>query len=160
MSEILGALFKYVMMVLGVAAVGAVGYQVMYSNKTSRGLSDLTTMQNNISSHYDMQSSFATLTNTAVINGGWAPPTMVSGGALVNPWGGTVTVAVNSGNSTLYDVTETKVSTDACTTMLTGLSNAVAISVNGAAQTLPVDPASAALACKGASNTVLITSGR
>jgi hypothetical protein len=159
-SEILGALFKYLVALLGVVAVVAILYSVFGSNKTQNAISDMTQMQTNIQGLYNNQSNFTSLTNTVAINGKLAPDTMISGTSLVNPWGGTVTVAVNSGNAARFDVTHTQVPRDACAKMITGLPAIVGLSVNATAATLPLDAGAAVTACNAATNTLVFTFAR
>lgn len=159
MSEILGALFKYLMAALGIAAVAGVLYMVFAANKVGKAQSDLTTLQTNIQSVYSQSTTFTTLTNAAVTAGGWAPSSMIAGGSLVNPWSGVVTVSVNPVNNTHFDTTETNVPTEACTKMAIGMTASVGIAINGVAQTLPIDPAGAAIACNQNNNTMTFTIG-
>lgn len=157
MSEILGVLFKYLVALLGVSAVVMVAYQVFGVNKTQTAISDLTTLQVSAQALYAGQSSFTTLTNTVAIAAKLAPSGMISGTALTNPWGGTVTLAVNGANSSRFDITETLVPTEACAKMASNLTNMVILSINGANQTLPIDAGTAATACNAASNTMIFT---
>lgn len=157
MSEILGTLFKYLVSLLGVAAVVLVLYQVFGSNKTQAAISDLTQLQTNSQALYNGQSAFTSLTTAVAINGKLAPPSMIAGTALANPWGGTVTIAVNADNSAQFDITEPAVPADACAKMIAGMSTAVAIKVNGTAQTLPLEAGAAVGACNAAANSLIFT---
>lgn len=156
MSEILGALFKYLVAMLGVAAVVMILYQVFGSNKTQNAISDLTLLQANTQALYNGQSSFTSLTNAVAIAGKLAPTGMISGAALVNPWGGAVTVAVNAA-PTQFDITETLVPADACAKIIVGLSSLVGLKVNGAAQVLPLDAGTTTTACNAVTNTLIFT---
>lgn len=157
MSEILGTLFKYLVALLGVAAVVAVLYNVFGSNKTQNALSDLTLLQSNTQALYNAQTSFATLNNTVAINGKLAPPSMTASGAMLNQWGGAVTINANGGNQSEFDITEAAVPQDSCAKMITGTTNGVGLKVNGATQTLPMDAGSAVTACSGATNSLTFT---
>jgi hypothetical protein len=158
MSEILGALFKYLVQLLGIAAIAFVLYQVFGSNKVSTAITDLTQLSTQAQSFYSGQSTFTTLTNAVAISAKLAPTDMISGAALVNPWNaGTVTVNVNAGSSAQFDVTETAVPTDGCSKMAVGLPSAIALKINGTAQTIPMDAGTAATACNVASNTLIFT---
>lgn len=156
MSEILGTLFKYLVALLGVAAVVLILYQVFGSNKTQTALSDVTLLQTNTQSLYNAQSTFTSVTDAVAIAGKLAPSGMISGTALVNPWGGAVTIAVNA-NASQFDITEASVPSDACAKMIVGLSSVVALKVNGAAQTLPLDAGLATAACNATANTLIFT---
>ncbi len=157
MSEILGTLFKYLVALLGVAAVVMVLYQVFGANKTQNAISDLTLLQTNVQSLYNGQNTFTTITNTVAIDGKLAPASMISGTSLVNPWGGTVTINVNAGNSSQFDITETAIPQDACAKLINSLTSVVGLKVNGTAQTLPLDAGTAVSACNAAANTLILT---
>lgn len=149
MSEILGALFKYLVGLLGVGAVVLMSYNVFGSNKTQNAVSDLSLLQTNTQNLYNGQSSFSTLSNTVAINGKLAPSGMTvppSTTALQNPWGGTVTIAPNS-NPARFDVTETAVPAESCAKMAVAMGTVVGLSINGADQTLPLDAGTAVNSC-------------
>lgn len=160
MSEILGALFKYLVALLGVSAVAVILYQTLAADKTQNAISDLTQLETQIKSLYGGQSSFTSVTNAVAISGELAPKTMISGAALVNPWGGTVTVNVNAGSASLFDATETLVPAGSCGRMITAFASAVGLKVNGTAQTPPMDAGAAVTACNAATNTLIFTFGR
>jgi type II secretory pathway pseudopilin PulG len=160
MSEILGTLFKYLVSLLGVAAVVVILYQVFGANKTSNAISDITLLQTNAQALYSAQNSFTSLTTAVAIAGKLAPTGMISGTSLVNPWGGTVALNVNAGNATQFDITEPGVPADACAKMIVGLSTAVALTVNAVAQKLPLDAGAAVTACNVAANTLVFTFAR
>jgi len=157
MSEILGTLFKYLVSLLGVAAVVLILYQVFGSNKTQNAISDITLLQTNAQALYNAQNTFTTLTTAVAIGGKLAPTNMISGSTLVNPWGGTVLINVNADNSSQFDITEPSVPADACAKMVVGLSTAVALKVNTVTQTLPLDAGAAVTACNTAANTLIFT---
>lgn len=157
MSEILGTLFKYLVALLGVGAVVLVLYQVFGLNKTQNALSDLTQLHTQVQGLYNAQNTFTSVTNAVAVSGKLAPTSMISGSALVNPWGGAVTLNVNAGNPAQFDVSETLVPQDACPKMLTSMSAVVGVKVNGTAATLPLDAGAAVTACDAAQNTLLYT---
>lgn len=152
MSEILGTLFKYLVSLLGVAAVVLILYQVFGSNKTQNAISDVTLLQTNTQALYNGQSSFTTVTNTVATHGKLAPPGMLTAtpANLANPWGGAVTINVNAGTASNFDITEAGVPIDACAKMIAGLPSVVGLKINGtaiAAATLPLDSGTAVTAC-------------
>lgn len=157
MSEILGTLFGKVVALLSLAAVVAILYMVFGSNKIQNTITDVTQLQANAQSHYAGQSTFTSLTNTVAIGGKLAPASMISGTALVNPFGGVVTIAVNAGSASQFDITETLLPADACAKVIVGLPSVVALKVNTVAQTLPLDAGAAITACNAATNTILAT---
>ncbi|AVA38345.1 type 4 pilus major pilin [Cupriavidus metallidurans] len=157
MSEILGALFKTLAALIGVAAVALVLYSFFGSSKTGNAINDLNQLQTNAQALYSTQSTFTSITNTVAINGGLAPTRMVSAGALVNPWSGAITVNVNAGDATRFDVTEAGVPSDACSKMATNTPSIVGLKINGAAQALPIDAGAAVTACNASPNTLIFT---
>lgn len=157
MSEILGTLFKYLVSLLGVAAVVLILYQVFGANKTQNAMSDITLLQTNVQALYNTQNTFSTLTVPVAITGKLAPSGMISGTTLVNPWGGTVLINVNSVNPSRFDITEPNVPAEACAKMIVGLGTAVGLLVNAASQTMPLDAGSAVTACNAAANTLIFT---
>lgn len=157
MSEILGTLFKYLVALLGVAAVVLILYQVFGANKTQTAISDITLLQTNTQALYNAQSTFTSVSDAVAIGGKLAPSDMISGSALVNPWGGTVTIAVNA-NPAQFDITETAVPADSCAKMIVGLGSMVGLKVNGTAQALPLDAGTAVTACNQPTNNTLIFS--
>lgn len=156
MSEILGTLFKYLVALLGVAAVVLILYQVFGSNKTQNAISDITLLQTNTQALYSAQSTFTSVSNAVAINGKLAPQGMISGSSLINPWGGAVTIAVAGGNAAQFDITETAVPAESCAKMIVGLSSVVGLKVNGAAQGLPLDAGTAVTACNQPINNSLV----
>lgn len=160
MSEIVGTMFKTMMVLLGLGAVVAVFWNVMGMDKTSRALSAQTELTANVIDLYSAQSNFTTLTNTVMINAKKVPDSLLSGSAIKNPWGGDVTLAVNSGNAGRFDITQTLVPSDACVKMATSNSRIIALTINGSSQSIPVDAGNAATACASTTNTLVTTMNR
>lgn len=161
MSEILGTLFKYLVSLLGVAAVVLVLYQVFGANKTQNAISDITLLQTNTQALYNAQSTFASITNTVAINGKLAPAGMLTAvaGALANPWGGSVTIAPNT-TLARFDITEPAVPQEACAKMAVAIGSVVGLKINGLDQVLPLEPGLAVNACNvaaAAGNTLIYT---
>ncbi|MES2879234.1 MAG: type 4 pilus major pilin [Pseudomonadota bacterium] len=160
MSEILGSLFKTIVALLALAGITLVANQVFGANKTSDHLANLHQMNLNIQALYSTQGSYTSLTNTVIISGHLAPKSMTVTGSLLNPWGGAVTVVVNSGNASQYDATDASVPAESCAKVATGQSTLVGLKINGAAQTLPADAGALVTACNLASNTLIYTYSR
>lgn len=157
MSEILGALFKYLAMLIGVAAVVAVLNMAFNSDKTGKFASNVTQLSSNAQAFYSGQSSFATLTDAVAIAAKLAPEAMISGSALVNPWGGIISIA-KSTNAWQFDVTAGAVPQDACAKVLPTIGTSLAgLKVNNSSVALPVDPGTAVTACNTSSNTIVLT---
>lgn len=158
MNEILGTLFANLARLLGIAAVVGILYVVFASNKTTDAITDTTQLQTNVQGLYSGQATFTSLTNAVAIAGKLAPKNMISGSNLVNPWGGAVTVRVNTTNAGRFDVVHAaSIPQDACPKLVQSQSSAVGVSINGTAQTLPLDVGTATGACNVAENAVTFT---
>lgn len=159
MNDLIAKIIAVVLTLLALAGVIALFNSASNSSKTTQALTDLTAMTGSVQALYVSHPSYANITAAVVANGKLAPSTMISGSTLVNPWGGTVTVAVNASNSSFFDVTQPSVPNVACATLATALGNLGALSINGTAATLPVDPATATASCNAGSNTLVMTFG-
>ena len=157
MSEILGTLFSKLVALLGIAAVVVILYQVFGANKTQNAISDITQLQANAQALYNGQSTFTSLSNTVAIGGKLAPTDMISGGTLINPFGGSVTIAVNGSSASNFDITEAGLPADACAKIIVGLTSVLGLKVNGTAQALPIDAGTAVTACNAVANTLTLT---
>jgi type II secretory pathway pseudopilin PulG len=164
MSEILGTLFKYLMVILGAVAVVALFYMTLGQDKTHKAVSSITQLQANTQALFSTQTSFSGLSSAVAITGGLAPSDMISGSDLINPWGGAVTIAVNPSVSSRFDITTTNIPDDSCSKLASILgaagSSATALAVNGTALSLPVSVAAVVAACNSTTNSITITSGR
>lgn len=159
MSEILGTLFKYLAMLLGVTAVVAVLYQVFSTNKTSTAMSEMQLLQSKVQSQYIGQPTFTSITPKIAIDGGFAPSNMIAAGGatLRNPWEGQVLINVNAANAMQFDITEAKVPREACSKWISSMTNIAGLKVNGSAVAMPVDAGDAVAACGLADNTIIFT---
>ena len=162
MSEIIGAVLKTLMALLGVVAVVGISYGAIQNNKNGNHLAEVSLLAANIQAAVQ-SGTFSNLTVASVLAGQkgdtLAPMSMISGDSMINPWNGDVTVAVNPGNASQFIVTTTNVSTGGCSKLASNL-NALAISVGGTALTVPVDELAARIACDATnSNTLAITFG-
>lgn len=159
MSEILGALFKYLVALLGVVAVVAILFSTFSANKTQDAISDLTQLQTGAQSLYSNTASFTSLKNTVAISSRIAPTTMISGTSLVNPWGGAVTIAgTTTGNQ--FTITEAGVPAEACVKVASAMNSAVSLTINAAQSAVTsFDPADLVSSCNLASNSLVFTFG-
>lgn len=157
MSEILGALFKYVIQLIGVAAVVGVLYLAFGSSKNTDAISDMHSLATNTQSLYYGQQVF-TVTNAVAITAKLAPSRMINPTktALVNQWGGAITIRANATDPSKFDIQTTKVPNDGCAQMAANTPSLVGLSVNGQAQTLPVDAGAVAGVCSVSDNNTLI----
>jgi major structural subunit of bundle-forming pilus len=117
--------------------------------KASDAVGQITTIISGIDSLYQGQSQFSSITTTGLIAAKVFPDRMVgsSGSSVTDPWGADVTVTPGASGDT-FDVTYNGVPSGACARIAGVTSGSiVGVSINGASQTLPVDPITAATAC-------------
>lgn len=156
MSEILGTLFKYLMMLLGVAAVVYILYQVLGSNKISQTVSDITQMQSNVSSLYAGQSSYASLTTAVAITASAVPTDMNPGsGTPTDVWGGPVTLGPDA-NPQWFDISLGDVPQSDCTKIAGSIGGYKALN----SQPGPLNPAQVEAACGAGTNTMVFAFGQ
>ena len=125
MSEILGVLFKYLLALLGIAAVVAILYEALGSSSVSDAASDVAQMQANVYSLYQgtgdaTQFDSSTGTPANLIASGIIPSGMIQNGSIVDPFGQTISGAVTTtGNgSPVLAITFPAVPVKACTKLI------------------------------------------
>lgn len=160
MSEILGTLFKYLMMALGVAAVVYILYETFADNKTSNDVSDVTTIASQITGDYSGTSDYSSLgsiTPQTLVTDKLVPSSMWNGSSLVNPWGGSVSVTADS-NPAWFDVTQTGLSSGGCSGVAKAVTGYETLSINGSqvgTSIAPATPAAIDNACGASSSNTL-----
>lgn len=155
MSEILGSLFKYLVALIAIAAVVVILHEVFGTNKVSTATQEVTTLQSNINQLYSGYANTTSISNTVAINSGAAPNDMNSGGTLIDPWGGDVTITGNAGGTDTVSIPQ--VPQKACTKLVKSISAFVSVSINGSSDSAPVDPATVATQCTSGSNKIAFT---
>lgn len=157
MSEVLGTLFKYLLAVLAIGAVVLIFYEGFTSNKVGTEASNITSIEGSAAQLYSGQANTTSLTAKVLIAAGAAPNSMVSGTALVNPWGGGVTVTGDATDDII--ITDTGLSQSACAKLVTSVTNFTSIAINGGtAATSPVDPSTVSTGCvAGNANKLVFT---
>jgi len=157
MSEILGTLFKYLVAILGVAAVVLILNKTFGANKVQNTIAQVTQTTANIQALYNAQNNFTSLNNAVVIAGKLAPTDMVSGKNLVNPWNGAVTFAVDTANAARYKMTQSGVPNDACAKLATGIPGSISVQINSGtvhnSATNPVEAGQATTHCNSTTDT-------
>jgi len=143
--------------VLYLVEVGQHAGSVFNTTTISAQISDLQELINNIRGGYADSPDFSSLTPTAAIDAGWVPGDMVDGTTIVSQFGGTVTLSVNSSNSSEFDVVLPEVPAgQACEQVIEGVAGSgsavVGVSIGGSAVTLPIDPAALATDCAASSS--------
>jgi hypothetical protein len=160
MSEILGTLFKYLMMLLGVAAVVFILYEVLGSNKTSNAVSQTTQMVSSIQALYAGQNNFSSLNNVISSNPATVVPSAMLGGGnpITDPWGGAVTVQTDA-NPSMFDVILRQVPNKACSSLAASMGSFESLTINGTSLTPPVDAGAADAACNATTNSLTFVYG-
>lgn len=159
MREMLGTIIAWLLGLLAIGTLLVMFNTATSTSKTNQALSDLSSMVSSIQAIYYSHPSYSTISSTVAINGKLAPQSMINGAALINPWGGTVTLAVNSANSSMFDVTEPNVPSDACSKLATAIGNLQLLTINGTTVTQPADPATVTTSCNNTANTMVLTFG-
>ncbi len=148
MSEVLGTLFKYLLAVLAIGAVVLIFYEAFGSNKVGTEAANISTLDANSAQLYSGTSTTASLTDTVLIAAGDAPKSMVSGTtALINPWGGAVTVTGDATDD--VNITDTGLSQSSCAAEATAVNNYTTLAINGGTATAQanVTPATISTGC-------------
>jgi hypothetical protein len=145
----MGSWFKYLVRLLGIAAVVLILVLIFHKNKASTEVTNITQLATSIANTYTGQTAFTGL--TTAIAAKLAPPSMVTGATLMNQWGGTVTVTVDA-NPSQYDIVENSVPSDGCVDLVNKASNYVTLTLNGSTYSTanPLDAGVAVTACNSA----------
>lgn len=118
---------------------------------------DITAIQMSTRQTYATSKTYAGLDNATAILAGILSESMVSGGSGVNAWGGAITVAVDSSDSTQFTVTYTGLPSGACM-QLASFGNGSWVSAKAGSTAIPQNGtgvvAAAATGCAAASNTL------
>lgn len=152
---------------LGAGVLIGIGYQYYKGTgdqKTTDGITQVEAIVGGVRSLYAGQSDYASLTNTIAGAGRVFPATMIKNGDTTeanpqDPWGKPVTVAGTANQS--FTVTYNGVPQDACAKLssqnLSSVGGAViSLTINGTAQTLPLDAGAAIGACNAGTSNVII----
>ncbi len=160
MSEMMGLILKTALALLGVVVVVGLSYTAIQNSKNSNHVAEVVLLSTSVQAAVQT-GAFSSLTVESVIAGSkgdtLAPTSMISGNGLTNPWGGIVTIAVDSSNASQFVITSEGVSTGGCG-KLAGTVMAKSVNINGTSLNSPVDEPTARTACKGSnSNTIAMT---
>lgn len=159
MREMLGTIIAWLLGLLAIGTLLVMFATAASTSKTNQALADLTSMVISVQAIYYSHPAYTSLTGTVAVNGKLAPSSMINGTNLINPWGGAVTLAVNSSNASMFDVTEPNIPSDACSKLTTALGNIQSVSINGTTVSLPADPAIVTTSCNNTTNTMVLTFG-
>jgi type II secretory pathway pseudopilin PulG len=160
MSEMLGTIFKYVFGILATGAVLLGVYSLNSNNKVTNAITETAMIAQNAQQIYAGQNNFTSLTNTVLITAGAVPSGNYTAPATItNPWAGAVTVAVGA-NANTFNITHAGVPNADCSKLVTSITSYSTVSINGNAQTPPVDAATLTNLCTTvAGNTIIFTYG-
>jgi len=139
-----------VVILLGIFALFSGAFS---ASKVQTEMSYMQTLAGDVEALYATNHDYGTADITATLTSTKnAPSPMIVGATLVNSWGGQVTV---TGASTLFTLSSAGIPQKECIQLAQVSINPVSISINGAAQTLPLTVAATTAACSSAtSNTI------
>ncbi|BBA45570.1 TPA: type 4 pilus major pilin [Burkholderia cepacia] len=149
MDEIMGSWFKYLVRLVGIAAIVIILVSIFSKNKGSTEVANLTQLATNIANTYTGQTAFTGVTTAIATK--LAPSNMVTGNTLINQWGGSVTVAVDA-NPSQFAIVENGVPSSGCVDMVNKATNYVTMTLAGTvySTTNPLDAGAAVTACNSA----------
>lgn len=122
-------------------------------NKVSTAQSEVSTISTNVPGDVGGVAGVSSISTAMVARDSDAPSNMVTGTALVDPWGGQVTVTP-ANNPGQYDVALQGVPGSACSKLVNGVGQFKGVTINGSALSMPVDPATVSQDCQSSSNSV------
>ncbi len=137
----------------------AAGISIYDNTNTQSGviqaISNVDTVIAGTRSTYQGQSGYSGISNSVLLAAGVFPSSMVSGTAITNTFGGTVTL-VPDATPAFFNLTYNNVPQSACVRLASGIQgqSIQSISVNGTALSMPVTVAGAAGSCVKGNNTV------
>jgi hypothetical protein len=149
MDEIMGSWFKYLVRLIGLAAIVIILVMVLHKNRAEQEVANLTQLATSIANTYSGQTTFTGITEAVAAD--IAPAGMVSGTSLINQWGGTVTVTADT-NSSQFDIIEDSVPSDGCVDLVNKATNYVTLTLDGTtySQSNPLNAGTATTACNAA----------
>jgi hypothetical protein len=149
MDEIMGSWFKYLVRLIGLAAIVIILVMVLHKNRAEQEVANVTQLATSIANTYSGQTNFTGITEAMAAD--IAPSGMVSGAALINQWGGTVTVQVDT-NTSQFDIIEDQVPSDGCVDLVNKATNYVSLTLDGTTynQSNPLNAGTAITACNSA----------
>lgn len=162
MGELLGTIYGRLLMLLGIVAIAGAAIYAFSGSKVASQASDIALLQGNarhlLGSTPNGYVNFDSARTTDLVSAGVVPAGMVRNGAIVNQWGGAVTLAsANNGAQGVITLAGVKNIKD-CTKLLTTLADYDTL-VMGKGSFTPntrPDAVGAATACTG-NDTLVIT---
>jgi|SRR5581483_2261006 len=159
MQQLLGAIVAIIAVLLVLIPAVILGQRLFAGSATANAINELETIASQTLSVFP-NGNFTGLNNAIAEQTGIIPQNMIAGavgaGNDIDPWGGAVTVAVDSGSQALFDITFTMVPKDACVKMAQWTSSSLnGVLVNNALLNPPIDVTSAVTACGSPNNNTL-----
>lgn len=152
-SEGLGTYLFYLLMT--VAALSII-YMLFSGSKLSETQQAISAIRMNVQQTFSSSLDYTGLSNDYVMKAGLAPKKLIKGGALMNSWGGTLTVATGDDTGT-FTITVASVPQEDCTKLATyQLDSWLNLEVNSTGIGKDTAVVEAADACQ-ASNTIVYT---
>ncbi|WP_186050436.1 type 4 pilus major pilin [Burkholderia gladioli] len=163
MGELLGTIYGRLLMLLGLVAIGGLAIYAFSGGKVASQASEISLLQGNARQQLGATQSgfanFATAQSADLITAGIIPSGMVRNGALVDKWGGAITLAsANNGAQGVIQLAGFTNNVKDCAKLATTLADYDTLAI-GATQYTPdarPDAIAAGKAC-AASDTVTIT---
>ena len=162
MSEIIGVLFKYLLVIIAIGAVVSIFYEAMSTSNTSMATNDLTQIQQNIYELSSGESGINQITTPSdLINSGVLPTSMLSSASstrIIDPWGGVVQVAAKTPSESVTSLVFPNVPLSACTKLTVSAAQAGISIIFGASTIYPSDQnlvSDAAQACTSTNSSTL-----
>ena len=157
MRDIVGSLWGILIGLLLLGAVVAVGVRAMNNNKISNALTDITQIQASIQTVYGQAGSYGTLTNAVALNvPNLVPDDWNVAGAITDQWSGAVTLVVDPNTASRFDITLGNLPAEACVKLATSVKALLVTLPTGGAQSMPVDPGTAATDCAAGGNVTFV----
>ena len=147
-------LLVFIIVLVGGAFVYGMYNHLSGSSKVSQTQQSITAMSASIHGLYNGSSSYAGLSNNTAIVGGAVPQHLIKGSSIVTPWGGAITVAPSTNNTT-FSISLADLGQKDCVAMATYEPESwVSVSVNGTGISKDTAVSGATTNCLASGNTV------
>jgi hypothetical protein len=157
-ASLVEAVLFLVIVVVILLGIFALFTGVFSSSKVQNEMNYTQTLAGDVESLYATNHDYGTSDITATLVGAKdAPAPMIVGAGLVNSWGGAVVV---TGASRVFTISSANVPQKECNQLSQVPINPTAVSINGAAQTLPLTVAAVTGACNSPTANTIVWSVR
>ncbi len=156
MDSTLGRIIATILTLIAIAGVALAGYTAYQASAVGDQISNVQQMAQGIKGLYNGSPSYATLTNTVVVNANLVPSSMNVNGTIQDTWGGAVTVVQDATFSNAFDIGLQSLPQADCVKLATGMAaNYVNINGNGNVAA-PVDPGTATTQCQAGNANAIV----